>query len=203
MASVQNLMTSLIYPSNIGTIRVPLVSLVPISIFFNLYVVSPDAEIHCPKYSLPYRRDHSWVAHSLENLVPGFCAPKGWGDKYCYEILAGGPNGSDAFVLFRSIWTWIKSNLKSTNHITCRHQTCCQCKEPLFKMCLCPVFVPANTHRVWISDCGCSWLSITAYLPLSLFFLENSFFMEINLFGWGFSLLPFGLFSTVSWQQQQ
>jgi len=203
MASVQNLMTSLIYPSNIGTIRVPLVSLVPISIFFNLYVVSPDAEIHCPKYSLPYRRDHSWVAHSLENLVPGFCAPKGWGDKYCYEILAGGPNGSDAFVLFRSIWTWIKSNLKSTNHITCRHQTCCQFIEPLFKMCLCPVFVPANTHTVWISDCRCSWLSITAYLPLSLFFLENSFFMEINLFGWGFSLLPFGLFSTVSWQQQQ
>lgn len=162
VVTAQNLMRSLIYPSNIVTIRVSLVSLMPISVFFNLYIASPDTEIHCSKYLLPYRRDRSWVVHSLENLVPDFCASKGWGNKHCCEILVDGPNGSNAFVLFRGIWIWIKSNLKSANHMTCWHQTCCQCKEPLFKMCLCPVFVPANTHRVWISDCGCSCLSITA-----------------------------------------
>lgn len=56
-------------------------------------------------------------------------------------------------------------------------------------------FSPGNTLRVWISEYGCSWPSISARCLLTLSFLENSFFMEINLFGQRFSLLLFGFFS--------
>lgn len=62
-------------------------------------------------------------------------------------------------------------------------------------------FSPGGTLGGWISVYSCS--KHQSLHTASNSFLGNSFFMEINLFGQGCSLLLFGLFSRMSWQQQQ
>lgn len=97
-----------------------------------------------------------------------------------------------------SIWIWTKLNLKSTNRVTCWHQTCCLCREPLLKMCLSPgpVRSPALSQscRSVTGHGGCDSASHTLssvtfsihmcyfvlFFEIFFFLVAYSFFISFN-----------------------